>query len=75
MTLDQHSLAALIEQQMGGSMPAPEVARLHSVATDYFWIAVSDALRQSGRFSCVVASMPATASAAACDPTADFELV
>ena len=67
MALDQYSLAALINLQMGGRAPALEAVPLQPAGADYLWSALGDALRRARVLSRLVASLPDTAGAAVSD--------
>lgn len=63
MALDQYSLAALIEQQMGTRGTAPDTVSLRRVGADYFWNALSDDLRRARILSRMIATLPTVTSA------------
>ena len=75
MALDQYSLAALINMQMGDRAPALDTVPPHSTVADYFWNAMGDALRRARVLSRMATSLPETAGAAVFDPVRQPEPV
>ena len=75
MALDQYSLAALIEQQMGARGTAPDAVSLRPVGADYLWSALGDDLRRARILSRMIATLPTMASAAVDDPLRRLEPV
>lgn len=75
MALDQYSLAALIDAQMGGNAPKVGGRPVHAARAEYFWSAFGDAFRRAGTLSRLVALLPETTNGAACDPLRDLEPV
>ena len=73
MALDQYSLAALVEQQMGVRGTAPEAVSLRPVGADYLWNALGDDLRRARILSRVIATLPTMTSAAVDDPLRRLE--
>lgn len=68
MALDQYSLAALIERQMGTGGTAPDAVPPRPLGADYLWNALGDELRRARVLSRMVAALPAAAMAAVHDP-------
>ena len=58
MALDQYSLAALIQQQMGGNAPVLGGEPMHSSASNYFWSALGDDMRRTRVVARMVATIP-----------------
>ncbi|MGI4795496.1 MAG: hypothetical protein ACRYG8_15760 [Janthinobacterium lividum] len=67
MALDQYSLAALIEQQMGARGTASDAVSLRPVGADYLWNALGDDLRRARILSRMIATLPTMTSAAVDD--------
>ena len=65
MALDQYSLAALIQQQMGGSAPALDMGSKTSDGANYFWNALSNDFRRARVVARMVAKIPEAGRATA----------
>lgn len=73
MALDQYSLAALIEQQMGARGLAADAVSLRPVGADYLWNAFGEDLRRARLLSRMIATLPTVTSAALDDPLRRLE--